>query len=76
MAANGMMEQKIAAYVEVNKNYATAIEKHEGAWVPSTMIGFMGAGVQNFAQDLMGMFTVKTAKDLSLDMNIEGKSKK
>lgn len=70
MQANGALEQKLAAYVEVNKAYADAISKYQGAWVPTTMIGGSGNGGHNGAQNLIDMLNVKTAKDLALDMSV------
>lgn len=35
MQANGALEQKLAAWIEVNKSYATAIENYQGQWVPT-----------------------------------------
>jgi hypothetical protein len=71
MEADGALEKKLEAYVEVNKAYAEAIAKHQGAWVPSVV---MGANAQNQATgggavDLINLLTVKAAKDLSLDMS-------
>lgn len=43
-----------------------------GNWVPSTVIGQSG-GQHSGAQALIDMLTVKTAKDLSLDMSIAKK---
>jgi regulator of protease activity HflC (stomatin/prohibitin superfamily) len=76
MEADGALEKKIEAYIEVNKFYADAIAKHEGAWVPSIIMGgnaqqASGSG----ATDLISLLTIKAAKDLSLDMNPKMKIK-
>lgn len=70
MQANGALEQKLAAYVAVNKAYADAIAKYQGHWVPSTVMGANGHG-GNGAADLVSLFTAKAARDLTLDMSIK-----
>jgi len=72
MAANGALDQKLQAWVEVNKSYATAISEYKGNWVPSYISGG-SPGVANGANSLVEMLTVKTAKDLALDLTIEKK---
>lgn len=76
MEADGALEKKLAAFIEVNKAYAQAIGQHQGAWVPSVVMG-QGPGVQaNGAQALIDLFTAKTAKDLSLDLSTTKAQKK
>ena len=75
MQANGALEQKLAAYVKVNEAYAKAIAEYGGNWVPGTVIGSNG-GSYNGAEALINMLNAKTAKDLSLDMNVEGGKRK
>lgn len=72
MAADGALSQKLNAWIEVNKVYANAIAVHPGPWVPSIIMGNSG-GSKNAATDLMELLTVKTAKDLSLNMNMDKK---
>lgn len=75
MEADGALEKKLAAFIEVNKAYAAAIGQHQGAWVPSVVMG-QGPGVQaNGAQALIDLFTAKTAKDLSLDLSTKTQKK-
>ncbi|MCK9458361.1 MAG: SPFH domain-containing protein [Proteobacteria bacterium] len=79
MEADGALEKKLAAWVEINKAYAEAIAKHEGSWVPSIVMGNGAtgtAGAQNGASDLIALLTAKTAKDLSLDPNMVQPTKK
>jgi len=68
MVANGALEQKIAAWIEVNKAYAKAIAEYQGNWVPTTVLGG-GASQNNGAQNLVDILTAKTAKDLALDVS-------
>lgn len=70
MQANGALEQKLAAYVEVNKNYAKAMSEYKGAWVPTTVMGNSGAAGVSGGQSMMEILAVKAARDLSLDMNV------
>lgn len=73
MAADGALDPKLKAYIEVNKAYAEAIGNYQGNWVPGVVMGNGGAGAGNGAQAMMEMLTVKAAKDLGLDMSIAGK---
>jgi regulator of protease activity HflC (stomatin/prohibitin superfamily) len=66
MAADGALEQKLKAYVDVNAKYADAIAAYRGAWVPTTVMGGSGAGV-NGATSLIEMLTIKTARELAVD---------
>jgi regulator of protease activity HflC (stomatin/prohibitin superfamily) len=70
LAADGALEQKIAAYKYVNEKYADAIASYKGDWVPQTVMGATGGAGFNGAEALINMLTVKTAKDLNLDMSI------
>jgi len=70
MSADGALSQKLEAYKEVNKMYAHAIENYKGAWVPQIQTGSgNGAGTgMSTAQGIIEMFSIKTAKDLALDL--------
>jgi len=68
MAADGALDKKLAAYVETQKNWADAIAKYEGAWVPQVQMGGENGQGMNGAQALMEFLTVKAAKDLSMDL--------
>jgi hypothetical protein len=73
MQANGALEQKLAAYVEVNKAYAEAIANaNPGAWVSTTSMGGSGGKGSN-AAELVDLLTARTARQLSLDTTIEKK---
>lgn len=68
MAADGALEQKLKAYVDVNHGYAQAIQNYKGNWVPTVSTGGGNAAAGSGAQALIDMLTVKTAKDLGLDV--------
>lgn len=69
MQADGALEKKLAAWVQVNQYYADAIKNHPGAWVPQVSMGASGNGGTN-AQELINLFTAKAAKDLSLYLGV------
>ncbi len=73
MTADGALEKKLAAYVEVNKMYAEALGAYKGAWVPGIVMG--GGGSSGSPQvsgpaDLITLLTAKAAKDLALDLAV------
>ena len=72
MEADGALEKKLLAYVQVSQNYATAIQNYKGNWVPNVV---MGGGNGNHAtgsgaQELIDLLTAKTARELGLSLNI------
>jgi len=71
MKADGALAQKLEAWKEVNKYYASAMKDYKGQWVPNVVMagGQQGQNI-NAAQSLLDLFMVKTARDLSLDMKI------
>lgn len=70
LEADGALEQKLAAYVEVAKVNANAVQNYKGNWVPQTVMGSSSQGV-NSANDLLGLMAVKAARDLSLDTSVK-----
>lgn len=76
MEADGALDPKLEAYKEVQKVWADAFSKFGGQMVPSVVMGGNGnnngSAVTN-AQTFMELMTVKTAKDLGLDMSIQGR---
>ena len=66
MQADGALEMKLKAQVEVQRVWADAFSKYTGAVVPQFQTG--GAGVQNGALNFMDIMTAKTAKDFALDI--------
>ena len=76
MNADGALDTKLAAYVEVSKAYAEAMGNYQGAWVPSVVMG-NSAGGGNGAAALVEMLTAKTARELGIDMSVtKGKTAK
>lgn len=82
MNADGGLEKKLAAYIEVVKAGSTAIGSYTGNWSPQIVMGGQGAstgtttagtGIAS-AQQFMDMLVLKTAKDLSLDVLIPNKA--
>jgi hypothetical protein len=75
MEANGALDPKLEAYKAVNKVWADAFARMQVPVVPSTVIGGNGTSGSNSAQNLMDMLQIKTAKELSLDLNVENAKK-
>lgn len=67
MQADGALQQKLDVYERVNNRYAEAIEKQK--WVPEIVMGSSSSGTT--ASALVDLFTVKTAKELNLDMSMK-----
>ena len=73
MQANGALEEKLRAYIEVNKLYADAWKGYSGNLVPSVILGqgtnaTAGSGVNQ----MLELLTTKTAMDLGLDLKAQG----
>lgn len=66
MVADGALEMKLKAQVEVQKFWAEAFGKYTGAIVPQFQTG--GGTNTNGALNFMDIMTAKTARDFSLDM--------
>jgi len=76
MSANGALDQKLEAYVKIQEAYADAIGKYSGAWVPQIVTGGTGNTVAGSgAAQMIELLTVKAAKDLGIDMQVEGSDK-
>jgi hypothetical protein len=75
MAADGALDPKLKAYIEVNSMYAKAIGDYQGNWVPTVVMGDKQGGNGTGAQALIDMLSAKTAKELSLDMSLTGDTK-
>ena len=74
MAADNALGQRIEAYKYGVDRLATAIEKHNGSWVPNVVVGG-GSGAQNGAsnvQALMDLLLVNQAKALGLSLMSKG----
>jgi hypothetical protein len=73
MNADGALDQKLQAYIEVNAKYAEAIKAAQpGAWTPVVQGG--GQANQGSAAQLIDLFTAKAARELGLDLAISGKA--
>lgn len=66
MKADGALELKLKAQVEVQKVWADAFSKYTGAIVPQFQTG--SGTTTNGALNFMDIMTAKTAKDFALDM--------
>jgi hypothetical protein len=66
MQADGALEMKLKAQVEVQKVWADAFSKYTGAVVPQIQTG--GGATSNGALNFMDIMTAKTAKDFALDL--------
>jgi len=66
MQADGALELKLKAQVEVQKVWADAFSKYTGAVVPQIQTG--GGPTTNGALSFMDIMTAKTAKDFALDL--------
>lgn len=75
MEADGALEPKLKALVEINKFYADAIKGYQGSWVPSVVMGGGSQVAGSGAQQLVDLLTAKTAKELGIDMNVAGTGK-
>lgn len=65
MQADGALEMKLKAQVEVQRVWADAFSKYTGAIVPQFQTG---TSTTNGALNFMDIMTAKTAKDFALDL--------
>lgn len=64
--ADGALEQKLKAWVEINKSYAESLGAQK--WVPEITFGNSGqSGASNY-NDFVQMMTAKSAQDLGLNL--------
>lgn len=73
MQADGALDKKLAASIEISKAWASAMGNYSGNIVPTIQTG--GSQSQNGALNFMELLTAKTAKDLSIDMTTAGREK-
>jgi len=71
MTADGALDKKLEAIVKINERYAEAIQKYAGHWVPNVVMGQAGSGA-NQGLALIDLLTAKTARDLGMDMSVQG----
>jgi regulator of protease activity HflC (stomatin/prohibitin superfamily) len=75
MNADGQLDKKLEAVVAVNRLYADAIQKAQpGAWSPQIVMGKSGGDGSNgsSATALVDLLTARTAKQLGVDLAIQG----
>jgi hypothetical protein len=78
MSADGALDKKLEAYVEVQKAWAEAFQKKEGALVPQVIMGGNNgtngpASAVSSAQNMMDLIAIKSARELAADMAVAGK---
>lgn len=73
MNADGGLDKKLEAYIKVQELWAEAFKNHQGAMVPSVVMGNNGgnSNAVNSAGTLVDMLTAKTAKELALDLSVK-----
>lgn len=69
MQADGALDRKLTAWVEVQKAYADAIAKYQGNWVPGVVMGGDGKAFGG-PSTLIDLLTAKTARDIGLDLRV------
>jgi len=75
MAADGALDKKLAAYVDVQKAYADAIAKYQGNWVPTVVTGGgPSSGAGSGAAQMMDALSIKAMRDLGLDLKAAGEA--
>jgi hypothetical protein len=69
MSADNALEQRLDAYKYAVDRMASAIQNHQGQWVPSVVIGGgQGAQQMNAVDMLMNMAVIGQARQLGLDL--------
>lgn len=66
MQADGALDKKLAAWVDVNKAFADQVGKQR--WVPDIVLGGGSDGKAGSGLDILQLFAAKTATELQLDM--------
>ncbi len=72
MAADGALDAKLAAWLEAQKAYASAIQGYSGAWVPSVVMGNGGEQPGGAALSLLEVLGARAAQELALDLRNRG----
>ena len=67
MGADGALQIKVDAWLEAQKIWAAAVSKQK--WVPEIQMG--GSSKSSSASDMVDLLTIKTAKELSLNLNMQ-----
>lgn len=81
MEADGQLDKRLAALVEINKLYAGAIATaNPGAWTPSIQMNGSGSGQAGNTADLLSLITGRTAaqvaKEVGVDLTTKAQPKK
>lgn len=73
MDANGALVPKLEAWVQAQKAYADALSKYHGNLVPQIVMGGTGSpSGTSSATDFMNMLMMNQAKQLELNMTMQG----
>jgi len=72
MNADGALEQRLKAKVEINRNYAIALSKAQpGALVPNFVMGGNGSARGGTATDLIQLLTAQAASEVNEKFKVE-----
>ena len=75
MEADGQLDKKLEALVQINKMYAEAIAKAQpGAWSSTVNMGSDGKSGGVNATNLVDLMTAKTAREIGVDLSVKGSS--
>lgn len=69
MQADNALAARLAATIEINKNYAEALQNMKVPVVPGVVLGGGSGGGTSGVEGLIQLFTAKAAKDVGLDLN-------
>lgn len=70
LEADGALEKKLEAMVQMNKDQWTSIAAYGGQWTPSVVMGGVNGQNSSTANNLIELLTAKTAKDLGVDLTV------
>lgn len=75
MSADGALEPKLNTVLEVHKVWADAYAKNTTQQVPSVVMGGSSDSrtAMGNAQNLMDLLTIKTSRDLAIDLGVGGR---
>lgn len=77
MNADGALADKLAAMVEIQKVWASAIGSYSGQLVPSVVMGAQSGGTpsaMSSVMDLVALSTAQASKALAVDLSTSGKT--
>lgn len=67
--SDGALDKKIAARIEIEKNYANAIASQK--WVPEISMGSTDGSSGSNVDELIGMMKLNAAKAIAVDLSLE-----